>query len=57
MQILSDTIELNYQQNYLSEIIFKLENVDKSDFDDNLYEDNQFSFINNKLQNVSTMYF
>ena len=55
--ILSDTLDLNYQQNYLSEIVFKLENVDKSDFDDNLYEDNQFSFINNRLKNISTTVF
>ena len=55
--ILSDTLELNYQPNYLSEIVFKLENIDKSDFDDNLYEDNQFSFINNRLKNVSTTVF
>ncbi len=55
--ILSDTLELNYQPNYLSEIVFKLENIDKSDFYDNLYEDNQFSFINNRLKNVSTTVF
>ena len=55
--ILSDTLELNYQQNYLSEIVFKLENLDKGNFEDNLLEDNQFSFINNKLKNIVTTVF
>ena len=51
-EILLDTIQLNYDRDYLSELFFNLENIDKSNIFDNLNEDNHYSFINNKLNDV-----
>ena len=51
---LIDTLNINIKRDFLSELVFKLENTDKSDFYDSLNEDNSFSFINNKFQNINT---
>lgn len=53
-KIYSDTLDLNFSRDFLSEIVFKIENIDKTNIDDNIYQDNHFSFINNRLRNIIT---
>ena len=52
-KIITDTLDLKLSREHLSEIFFNLENTNQSDIADNFKEDNYFSFINNKLQNLN----